>query len=350
MSTYNFGTGIPTWNGIPMISEGIPMFTGNRYFVDPVNGNDGNKGTSSKKALQTLYAAHNKCKTGNNDVVYLIGNGLSSGTARLSTALAQTISSSATTGTLSWTKDATHLVGITAPTGVSQRARIAPPATYTAATFGTNLVQITGSGCMFSNFSAYCGFSTNSATSHIGWLESGQRNFYSNVHFSGQSDTYSAVTSTTSACLKIDGGVGQATPTSGYGEHTFVGCTIGNDNVPKTGANASLIISGASPSNTFTNCKFLMTTTAAAPFFISIGVNGIDRWLLLDNCTFLNCIGSGATQITDLMTINASPGGAVFFRNPSRIGVLGISDDRTNVWQDGATPAVTTMLAAIPAA
>ena len=94
MALTNFPNGITSF-GVPVLGTigGLP-FTGNYYFVDPVNGADGNEG-SVELPLKTLYGALAKCTAGNNDVVILVGNGAASGSARLSTALAQTIDSTA---------------------------------------------------------------------------------------------------------------------------------------------------------------------------------------------------------------------------------------------------------------
>ena len=101
MSITNFPNGVSSW-GQPLTGGvgGIPLVGGNYYFCDPANGSDGNDGTSPESAVATLYRLHALMTAGQNDVGYLIGNGASSGSARLSTALAQSIDSTATTGTL----------------------------------------------------------------------------------------------------------------------------------------------------------------------------------------------------------------------------------------------------------
>src|SRR4029077_15517143 len=111
------------------------------------------------------------------DVCYLLGDGAATGTARLSTALAASVTSSATTGTLTWSKNACHLIGVTAPAMNFQRARIAPPSgTYTQSTFGSgNFVVVSASGCIFANFSLFNGFSTG-GTNQICWTVNGSRN------------------------------------------------------------------------------------------------------------------------------------------------------------------------------
>src|ERR1017187_6800547 len=112
MGTTNFPGGVTSF-GVPVLGGimGIP-FTGTYWFVDPVNGLDGNQGTSPSQALQSLYRAVSLAGNGTNDVIVLIGNGLSTGTARLSLAAAQAVDSTATSGVLKWNKNALHLIGI----------------------------------------------------------------------------------------------------------------------------------------------------------------------------------------------------------------------------------------------
>ncbi len=304
---YSDFTGIRSF-GIPTLgTSGMPLFDGTYYFVDPVNGNDGNPGTSPEigLSLATLYKAHSLCTSGNNDVVVLIGNGAASGTARLSTALAQSVDSSVTAGTLVWSKSATHLIGVTAPACVAQRARIAPPSgTYTQSTFGSgNFVTVSGSGCYFYNFSLFHGFSTG-GTNQICWTDTGSRNCYVNVHFGGMGDDASAQ-ATGSRSLKIGSG--------GSGENLFVGCTIGLDTVTRTVANASLEFAGATPRNRFVDCVFpFMTSNAGVLGILGTGNGCVDRWQLFEGCTFINNVGSTSTTMTVIGSFTtASPGGLI---------------------------------------
>lgn len=305
MSLTNFPFGITSF-GVPVLGSisGIP-FTGNYYFVDPVNGLDGNAGNSPSKALKTLYMAHQKCTSGNNDVVVLIGNGAASGTARLSVANAQVADSTATTGTLNWTKSATHLVGVCAPTGVAQRARLAPPTgTYTQATFGSgNFVVVTGSGCFFSNISLFNGFSTG-GINQICWTDNGSRNCYQNVDFGGMGDAASAADAG-SRSLKIG--------SAGSGENTFIGCGIGLDTVTRSAANASLEFAGGTPRNSFINCTFPFQTSSATVLgVLGTGAACMDRWQRFVGCGFINNIKSTSTAMTALMSLtSASPGGLI---------------------------------------
>lgn len=332
MTLTNFPNGITSF-GVPVLSAvgGIP-FTGNYYFVDPVSGLDGNSGLSPDRALQTLYRAHQLCLDGNNDVVFLVGNGQSSGTARLSTALAQTIDPLATAGTLTWTKNATHLVGITAPTGVSQRARIAPPTgVYTQATFGSgNFITVSASGCYFANFSVFNGFSTG-GVNQIAWTDSGGRNCYENVAFGGIGDAASAA-DTGARSLKITGTTG---------ENRFTNCTIGLDTVTRSVANASLEFAGGTPRNQFISCTFpFQTSNAGVLGIIGTGAACMDRWQQFHSTMFINNLKSTSTQMSVLTALSsASPGGLILMKDATLVGITEYGDTNglANTYIDAGT-------------
>jgi hypothetical protein len=300
------------------VSSGTLPFTGKTFWVDVVNGSDGNNGLTPGRAFATLYAAHSAATAGNNDVVYLIGNGAASGSARLSLANAQVWDSTATAGTLVWSKNATHLIGVTAPTGVAQRARIAPPTgTYTVTTFGSaNFVTVTGAGCFFSNFSVFNGFSTGGAA-QIAWTDTGGRNAYSNVDFGGMGDAGSAQDAG-SRSLKV----------STAGENTFVRCTVGLDTVTRTVANASLELAGGTPRNRFIECMFPFQTSSATTLgILGTGNACVDRWNSFERCVFVNNIKSTSTGMTALVSFTtASPGGLLVFKNCDTIGITKIGD------------------------
>lgn len=323
MSLTNFPNGITSF-GVPVLGTigGLP-FTGNYYFVDPVNGADGNEGTP-EQPLKTLYGALAKCTAGNNDVVVLIGNGTSTGSARLSTALAQSINSAATNGTLNWNKDATHLIGVAAPTSVAQRARIAPPTgTYTATTFNSDaFINVTASGCYFANLSVFCGFSTGSA-SMIAWTDSGSRNAYSNVNIYGMADAASAG-GANARTLKLNGG----------GEHTFINCTLGGDTVARSAANATVELAGGTARNSFIDCTFPFQCSAGTPLGLKVGAAaGMDRYALFKNCSFINNIGSTSTSMTALATLAASAGGQVVIKSSMMVGIGEFGSDASSLGQ-----------------
>lgn len=308
MTLTNFPNGLTSF-GIPVLGGAALPFTGTYFFVDPLRGSDGNNGLSPSRALATLYKAYSLLTDGANDVVFLIGDGSTTGTARLSTALAQSVDSSATTGVLTWAKDACHLIGTSAPSLVSQRARIAPPSgTYTVTTFGSaNFIVVSASGCMFMNLSIFHGFSTGGAA-QIALTVTGSRNAFINVHVGGMGDQASA-DDAGSRSVKIGSG--------GSGENLFQNCVIGLDTVTRGAANASVELAGATPRNAFIDCVFPFQTDAATPLGILGTGNGCcDRWTLFKDCAFINNVDSTSTAMTVLGSFTtASPGGNVILMN-----------------------------------
>jgi len=315
-----FADGVFQYGGMP-VTPGVPVpFTGNAWWVDPVNGSDGNRGNSPSRAFKSLYKAHAVAEDGNNDVVYLISNGQSSGSVRLSVANAQVVDPTATTGTLTWSKNALHLIGVGSTNNVAQRARIAPPTgTYTQATFGSgNFVVVTGSGCYFSNFSVFNGFSTG-GVNQIAWTDNGSRNCYVNVNIFGMADAASAADAG-SRTLKIG--------SAGSGENTFINCTLGGDTVTRSAANATIELAGGTPRNSFIGCIFPFQTSSATVLgVLGTGSACIDRWTLFKDCTVLNNIKSTSTQMTAFASLtSASPGGMLMFKNTATVGVTKFGD------------------------
>lgn len=328
MSLTNFPNGITSF-GVPVFGN-VPFGkTPKCWFVDPANGSDGYEGTSPDRAFQTLYRAHWAATAGQNEVVFLIADVTTStgGTARLSLANAVAAAAYApagtatpTTGTLTWSKNATHLIGVCAPTMVAQRARIAPPSgTYTQATFGSgNFMVVSASGCIFSNFSIFNGFSTG-GTNQIAMTVTGSRNYFENVNIYGMADAASAA-DTGSRSLKIG--------SAGSGENTFVNCVIGGDTVTRSVANASLELAGATPRNIFKGCVFpFHTSNAGVLGILGTGNNCVDRYNIFDNCTFFNAIDTSSTQMTVLASFTtAAPNGTLLFKDCNTYGITKFGD------------------------
>lgn len=318
--------------GVPTMGMGgAPLFTGRWFFVDAVNGSDGNTGAADNP-LATVYRAYSLMTAGKNDVCVIVGDGSTSATQRLSLANAQAIDSSATAGTLTWAKNACHLIGMTAPTLVAQRARFAPPTgTYTQATFGSgNFIVVSASGCYFANFSVFHGFSTG-GNNQIALTVSGGRNYFYNLNIQGAADTASAQ-STSSRSLLLSGSTG---------ENTFVDCVFGTDTIARTVANSTAQFSGGSPRNTFKNCIFPFQTSASTPLgIITAASSAIDRWQLFDRCSFINNVQSTSTTMAGLSTLAASSGGLLMMKDCTLVGITEFGTDATSrgqIYIDGGT-------------
>lgn len=271
--------------GVPTMGvNGLPSpFTGNYFFVNETTGADGNAGQADSP-MQTLSAALGRCTAGNNDVV------LFSGTIHLSASLA-------------WAKSQTHLIGIGAPLRRGKRARIS----VTGSTAFNKMVDTTSaSGCYFGNFGTFYGF--NSASNNaICWYEAGGRNCYDNVEFMGFGDgTVTTGTSNIAAARAL-------TISGSTGENSFYSCVLGVDTVTRNGTNYTMEINGGSPRNHFENCEFeaYLGSSGAASAHLLIGASGIDRYLRFKDCYFRNATKSGATAMTQVMSLNAAIGGTI---------------------------------------
>jgi hypothetical protein len=317
MALTNYPNGISSF-GVPVLPSvsGVP-FTGKAFFVNPATGADGNPGTDPSLPLATLYAAHALCTAGNNDVVYLIGNGGTSATARLSLANAVSVDSTATTGTLTWSKNATHLIGVSSPSNNS-RARIAPPTgAYTEATFNAlPFITMSATGCVWENISVFHGFSTG-ANGQIALNLTGQRNVFNNCQIQGMNDAASAQ-GTASRSVVITAG----------GENVFNNCQIGGDTTTRTVANATLEFATGTARNTFSRCTFPFQGSAATLIgILGTGASCMDRWQLFDRCIFVNNVKSTSTAMTALVNLtSASPGGLLIFKDCDTIGMTKIGD------------------------
>ena len=276
-----------------LAQAGLAATTGNVYYCDPVNGLDANDGQTPQSAqlsgghgpVQTLGAGYNLLRNGFNDVLVLIGNGQSTGSARLSQAFV-------------WSKNAAHLIGVCAPSAVSQRARIAPFTGAAQAAFA-NFFTVSGNGCLFSNLSWFHGFNVGVAAS-ICLTITGSRNAFLNCDFEGMGDAVSAADAGSRSIL-ISGG-GQ--------ENYFGHCNVGLDTVQRTNANSSIEIAGGGPRNTFENCTFPVDSSDGLQYML-LGANAaaLDRWVFFKGCMFMNALGSGSTILAQLFHLVAAVGG-----------------------------------------
>lgn len=118
------------------------------------------------------------------------------------------------------------------------------------------------------------------------------------------------------------------------GENFFRHCNIGLDTVTRTGANASVEVSGGSPRNYFEDCTFLFLSGDGATLgLLTAAAAALDRWILFRNCLFINCVQSTATAMATLCTLAASQGGMAIFHGCGLFGVTKIGG--ANATNDG---------------
>lgn len=307
--------GLFQYGGMPVGPGGMPVFLGRNskaFFVDPVNGSDGNSGRSPQQALASLYSAHYLMTSGNNDVCFLIGNGAASGSCRLSAANAQAArgATGSETGELLWTKNACHLIGVAAP-GTWSRARIAvPTGTYTSTTFGSaTFMTVSGAGCYFSNFSLYQQFSTGE-DGEICLAVTGDYNVFNNLLIAGMQSAAAA-----------SGADSRSLTLTGAGDNLFVDCEIGTDTVTRSAANSTIEFAAGSARNIFRRCVLPMyTSDAAATFGLVAAASGCDRFSLFQDCLFLNAMDSGSSALTGAFLLAASAGGCMVINGGGMVG------------------------------
>ena len=291
----SFGT--PVGGLLPVMGGNIAA-TGDAkvYFVDPANGSDGNTGLSPDKALDTVSAAYAKTVDKAGDVIYLLNDGNTSGTSREDS-------------TLVWSNDNTHLVGLCAPTMISQRSRISPSSSQS--TIVTPQLTVSGNGNIFQNISFFEGI--NEAVDSTCISVTGSRNYFWNVAMMnlGNNTASSASKRAGSNHLSIAGG----------SENTFESCYIGLDTSSREGGNANLEMTSSAARNIFRKCVFPMAAGAATPLWVKIDAGAdIDRFVLFDRCMFMNAIQSAATTITQGFSLHAAAAGMVLMDYCSFVG------------------------------
>lgn len=278
----------------------LPVMGGNGaqvFFVDPANGSDSNDGTAPDRALDTVSAAYAKTVDKRGDVIYLLNDGNTSGTARES-------------ATITWAKDNTHLIGLCAPSFISQRARISPPSGQS--TIVTPQLTVSGDGCVFANISLFEGTSEDSVASECVRV-TGSRNYFYNVAMMNMGDATNGHSGDEAASchLKINGG----------GENIFVNCYIGLDTAARSTTNANVELIGATTRNIFRDCIFPAYADNAGVLFVKIDGSGdIDRYVIFDRCIFVNADNSAATAMTGGMDVHASAGGHVIVKDCMLVG------------------------------
>jgi len=264
---------------------GLPVgVNSNVFYVDTTNGDDDYAGTSPLKAMKTVTAAYNRCTADQNDAVVIMGGD----------------ASDTLTASLTWSKDFTHLIGLTSNLpGVGQRARV----NGGSATDLAQIMTISGTGCIFRNIQFYNG--ADAAVDSGAIVLTANRCEFKNVFFSGINNAATVGIRAGAFSLKM----------TGAHENYFEDCTIGSDTCVRAAANAELILEAASGKNTFNRCNFMSAASTAGKFLVSMdipisgcGLNSFKECLFYNNSTnwatevanAFSIIGAGGTYYVDL--------------------------------------------------
>jgi hypothetical protein len=256
-----FPDGLFQYGGAPV---GLPYFPALRkgakvFFVDPAIGSDTASGLKPEAALDTVAAAFAKTTDKAGDIVILLGDGSTTGTAR--------------DEAIVWDHSNTHLIGVTAP-GLNKRARIAPPSTATDVDAYTPYITLSGSGCIFANFSLFQGNSEDSKAS-VGILLSGSQNYLYGVDIlngahANQGDE---------VCYNL---------TITGSENVIERCFIGTDSYSRGNNAASANINFGGARNVVKDCILSMYADDTEPVFVYAAASCGDRWHLMERCVCVN--------------------------------------------------------------
>ncbi len=271
------GNNIAGQFGMPLygIQGSLPPFTGNSFWVDGTNGSDGNTG-GPQDPFRTLSQAHSACLAGNNDVVYFTG-------------------SYSPAATMVWSKNATHLIGLSQSPFATPTITVASVAATTGAF--SPLISVTAAGCLFQNFSVISGIAQ--AATQVALAESGGSNTYVGVNINqighataGAQAGNRALTLASANCY-------------------FLNCVIGSDVIVRaTGTNSSVTILAGTGSTIFRNCVFPMWSSVAANTFMVAATATMAGNIILDGCLLSNNTqGAGYTANTQAFSISATAGG-----------------------------------------
>ena len=278
MSLTNFPNGI-TSMGVPILGGQGLLTQGTSFFVDPVNGSDGNSGLDIKNAIATLSKAQSLATANQNDVVYYFP-----GSAGLTE-----------TAKVTWAKNFVHLVGIAAPVTTAGRARIKTTAT------GSPMWDITADGCGFYNIQWFHGVANANALVDV--QVTGERNYFADCHFAGIGNATQDAANAASLLL------------NGASECLFRHCTIGLDTIDRgTASNWELAFDGSATRNRFEDCKFTASLEANTHVFVKeIDTLGSDRATIFKDCEFISFSDGNNFDMLQAFDINSGGAGSTRF-------------------------------------
>jgi hypothetical protein len=241
---------------------GVPRSRGSKIIVvDGVNGNNANSGYKWDQPKAGIDAAYALTTNRKNDIILLVGNGLSY----------------TTTAALTWANDFTHLIGLNSG-GPEPRSRIKCPAALATTPF----VTWSADGCVVKNVGFW--HETSDAAGLVNVLVSGSRNTFDGCQFAGGVGA-NAVTGARSLQ------VGAAGDGSG---NTFKNCIIGLDTIMSVNGMAGVEFVSGAMHTTFDDCLFITSTNGTTYAHVTVAAAaGVGRLNLFRRCLFIN-EGNGA--------------------------------------------------------
>jgi len=268
----------------------LPMFT-KKFFIDPVNGSDGNTGKSISNAKKTLAEAWKLLTTNKNQALFWVP-----GASYIDL-----------TAGFDWSKSFTHFIGLAGPGLYGGRCRLRD-----IAAISNPLFTISGIGNIFKSIHWQRDYNSASGLQNVvvgTTPTNGSYNYFEDCQF--DSPTMSAL-----------GAVAYKNLTLGAGARslTFKRCTIGQWNQLAAATDGVQIYGAGAPGNAgthFVDCLILWYTNQATMSPINItDLEAPNAYVLFDNCRFL---GVGTT-VNGLCTTGTPSNGKIIFTNCSGMG------------------------------
>jgi hypothetical protein len=318
MGKYNFGSGIPTWDGVPMIG-GFPMGLTECFFVDYGNGSDGVsvKSNSVNRPWKTLAYAESKITTDKNQGIALMGS-----------------EPHTLTEMLTIDKNRMHIFGYD-PGGrmYGQNAKIDLGVTTAATDIAT--ILNTGVRNSFNNVKIR---NLNTVAEGIySFVDGGE---YLSMNFCEiYKETDMDVTGAADMVMNGDSAqisnsvIGSlATPRSGA---VIRACVLMTKGIAGTGLVARDVL--------FKNCKFWINASNTANRFI-YGANAtdIERIMEIEKCSFINNGASGFIPAQNVAFGSALTVGVVLIHGCTSVKASTAMSTTTGVFVDGPVPAADT--------
>lgn len=264
---------------VDMIRGGasVEQFT-KKWYVDPVNGSDGNTGKSITHAKKTFGAGYALLTTARNEALILVPG--SSGCTL--------------TAIVDWSKAASHLIGLS-PGRMNNRCRL----TTSTATAMTPLLTVSGANNTFQNvmISQEGSHATNNA---VPLYVTGHRNYFENVHTRNIGAL--AVVDNSHRSLKLGSIYDTMFKNCQFGETSYDAVTATSTVIEFAGTDGGKYL--------FEDCIILGAGSANATFF-TMGAN-VGGFTMFKRCFFHNSTLSTLDAMTQAFSINGNGNDGVF--------------------------------------
>ena len=285
------GVGVLRVDNIIGAGAPVEMGIGEKYYVDGVNGSNGNSGKTPGTALSTPAAGYSALTASQNDRLLLMP------------------STYTLTETLTWAKAQTHMIGIGNPTW-RQGGKIRLQTTVEAA---TATVDVTASGVFFGGFN----ITQNGAfTACVTALR------LSSTYFSAEQLDLRGHLQATVAATEAASSLEFAAAGNGFAS-TFMDCNIG------TGSGSARSCASAEDGNgvinfagtasgpgyvEFHDCRILSRSSTVYPVMVRAVVpNSFDRYVLFKDSLFHNFYLHQTDKLDAAFRLKQAAGGSSYF-------------------------------------